>query len=141
MRKISQLLILLLFTAATSYSQTTGGGEKKSDTAQLTNANKVELLAEPDGGKDSWETFLKKNINYDIPTFNEAPPGRYVVKVKFTVFKDGHLGDITPLTKYGYGMERELVHALKKSPDWHPAMQNGVPVNAYRVQTITFIVE
>jgi hypothetical protein len=38
-------------------------------------------------------------------------------------------------------MEDEVVKALKKSPNWEPAKQNGRIVNATRIQTVTFYVD
>ena len=38
-------------------------------------------------------------------------------------------------------MEEEVMRIIKKGPKWIPAMQNGRPVNAYRRQPVTFMVE
>ena len=148
MKKILMLFFVITFISIQSYSQYTSAPDSaniKRDSLNQIDKNivftKVEVEAHSNGDKNSWQNFLKKNINYDIAAFNEAPVGKYTVKVKFTVFSDGHLGDFIALTKYGYGMEREVIHALKKSPDWTPAFQNGKAVNAYRLQTITFVVE
>lgn len=43
-----------------------------------------------------------------------------------------------PLTKYGYGMEQEVIRILKRSPKWIPAKQFGRAVSAYRIQPVTF---
>lgn len=139
MKKLS-FILLSTFICISCYCQSPDSINSKQDISN-TIFTKVEIEARPGGEKNSWEEFLHKNINYDIAAFNEAPTGKYIVKVKFTVFKDGHLGDFIPLTKFGYGMEREVVHALKKSPDWKPAFQNGKAVDAYRIQTVTFVVE
>jgi protein TonB len=56
------------------------------------------------------------------------------------VNENGKLSDIKPLTKYGYGMEEEVVRLMKTSPDWIPAMQNGRNVTAYKKQTVTFVI-
>lgn len=148
MKKILLLISLITFTSIRSFSQNINSPDstsKKQDSLKLADKNivftKVEVEAQPGGDKNSWQNFLKKNINYDIAAFNEAPIGKYTVKVKFTVFSDGHLGDFIALTKFGYGMEREVIHALKKSPNWTPAFQNGKAVNAYRILPITFVVE
>jgi protein TonB len=64
-----------------------------------------------------------------------------MVVVQFIVAKDGTVSDIKALTRYGYGMEQEVVRIIKKSPKWSPAQQNGRTVNAYRKQPITFVVQ
>lgn len=147
MKKIVVLISLIAFINFKSYSQHTNAADSaniKQDSLKQADKNivftKVEVESHPED-KNSWQNFLKKNINYDIAAFNEAPIGKYTVKVKFTVFSDGHLGDFIALTKFGYGMEREVIHALKKSPNWTPAFQNGKAVNAYRILPITFVVE
>ena len=139
---MKQILLICLSTLVciSCYCQSADSLNKKRDTSN-TGFTKVEIEASPYGEKNSWQIFLDRNINYDIAAFNEAPTGRYNVKVKFTVFNDGHIGDVIALTKFGYGMEREVIHAIKKSPNWKPALQNGKAVNAYRIQTVTFVVE
>lgn len=148
MKKILTLFFYITFTTAKLYSQNTNPEDpanKKVDSLLFKDktiaTTKPEVEPLPDVDKNSWQNFLKKNINYDIAAFNEPPVGKYIVKVKFTIFTDGHLGDFIALTKFGYGMEREVIHALKKSPNWKPGFQNGKFVNASRVQTITFLVE
>jgi len=141
------LISVITLVSIKSYSQNINSPDSaniKQDSLKQTGKDivfsKVEVESQPED-KNSWQTFLKKNINYDIAVFNDAPIGKYTVKVKFTVFSDGHLGDFIALTKFGYGMEREVIHALKKSPNWTPAFQNGKAVNAYRILPITFVVE
>lgn len=147
MKKILILISIITFINFKSYSQHTNpidSANVKQDSLKQAGKNivftKVEVESRPED-KNSWQNFLKKNINYDIASFNEAPVGKYTVKVRFTVFSDGHIGDFIALTKFGYGMEREVIHALKKSPDWIPAFQNGKAVNAYRILPVTFVVE
>ncbi|MES2851240.1 MAG: energy transducer TonB [Bacteroidota bacterium] len=95
----------------------------------------------PEINNGAWSKFLKKHIDYNVGAFNGAPAGTYKVKVRFIVFTDGHVGDVVALTRHGYGMEDEVIKALKKSPNWQPAKQNGKLVKAIRTQTITFTIE
>lgn len=92
-------------------------------------------------GKDEeWMRFLAKNLNGDVPVKKGAPVGIYTVMVQFVVSTDGGLQDIQPLTKFGFGMEEEVVRLLKRSPKWIPAKQFGRLVLAYRRQPISFSV-
>jgi len=75
-----------------------------------------------------------------IATDNGAPQGIYTVMVQFTVDKYGYITDIKALTNHGYGMEKEVIKLLKKSPKWSPAFQDGRNVKAYRRQPVTFTV-
>lgn len=145
MRKL--LLLILLFTAIyrQSIAQNTAtadsSGTKAEKVKRAENIVLTKVDVQPEIDKDVWNKFLTKQINYDIAIFNDAPRGLYIVKVKFTVFADGHVGDVVAMTKFGYGMEREVVKALKKSPNWKPASQDGKPVDATVIQTVRFGIE
>ena len=95
----------------------------------------VEIDAEYKG---NWKAFLERNLNGNVPTDNDAPPGTYTIVIQFVVDKEGNVSDLKPLTNHGYGMEQECIRALKKATKWEPAIQNGYPVKAYRRQPITF---
>lgn len=148
MKKILTLIFLVTISYSQCYSQNTGTVDsitKKHERTQPTDDDidkaMTKIEAEPQIEAGTWSKFLKKHINYDIGLFNDAPRGVYKVRVKFTVFTDGHVGDGIALTNCGYGMENEVVRALKKSPTWTPATQNGKTVNAIRIQAVTFAVE
>lgn len=99
-----------------------------------------EREAEFKGGSAGWSRFLQKNLNPDVPVRLRAPVGSYTVLVRFVVNTDGSLSDIEADTKFGFGMEEEVIRLMKKSPAWVPALQFGRPVRAYRLQPITFAV-
>lgn len=103
--------------------------------------DKVEVEASFPGGANAWRDFLEKKLNPNIPVNNDAPIGKYVVIVQFIVNKEGHISDIEALTSHGYGMEQEVIKVIKAGPKWEPALQNGKPLNAYRKQPVTFVVE
>ena len=83
---------------------------------------------------------MAKNLNPDVPVKKRAPEGTYTVIVQFVVNKEGDVTDIKPLTRFGFGMEEEVIRLLKNSPKWIPAIQFGRNVRAYRKQPVTFIV-
>ena len=68
------------------------------------------------------------------------PAGSYTVIIQFVVDKEGNISEIKPLTNRGYGMEKEVIRILEKSPKWTPAYQDNRPVKAYRKQPVTFVV-
>jgi MORN repeat protein len=92
------------------------------------------------GEEKAWKNFLSKNLNPDVALRNHAPEGTYMIVVQFVVDKEGHIADIKALTKFGFGMEDEVIRILKKSPPWIPAFQFGRNVKAYRKQPVTFMV-
>ena len=101
---------------------------------------KVETAPEFTGGTSSWKKYLEQNLNRKVPVNNGAPIGTYTVTVQFIVAQDGSITEIKPVTKYGYGMEEEVIRLIKTSPKWKPAIQNGRIVRAYHTQGITFVV-
>lgn len=90
------------------------------------------------GGPAKWMNFLQRNLDVMVPVNNNAPAGKYTVIARFIVKSDGTLDDIRTETNYGYGMEKEVIRLLKKSPKWLPAVFLDKPLNAYRRQPVTF---
>ena len=101
---------------------------------------KVEVEAAYPGGNTAWAKYVSKNMKSGVPS-KDAPTGKYQVIALFIVGTDGDVKEVKPLTKFGYDMEEEVVRVIENSGKWTPAMQNGKPVNAYRKQPVTFIVE
>lgn len=119
-------------------------GKKVSCTCFTENEVKLDSLLCIDkeagfkGGEAKWRKFLERNLRPDIPARRGAPDGLYTVMVQFIIDQQGNVIDIKPLTKFGYGMEDEVVRLLQESPNWEPARQYGIPVKAYRKQPVSF---
>jgi len=92
------------------------------------------------GGKSAWYKYLENNLNAAVPVENGAKTGTYNVIIKFVVRYDGTLSGFIPLTKYGRGMEEEVIRILKLSPKWNPAKRNGINVSSVTKLTQTFVV-
>jgi hypothetical protein len=107
---------------------------------QLPAAVCTEEEAEYPGGLEAWSKFVSSHLDGAVPVRKNAPLGYYTVLVQFIVDTEGRVTGITPLTRFGYGMEKEVVRMLKLSPRWKPAFMFGRKVNAYRKQPITFVV-
>lgn len=135
LRSLTLTLCLVLYFSI-SFSQ-----ENNSADTSLRIFEKVDVEANFPGGEQAWRKYLEKNLNASVPADNGAPCGLYTVYVQFIVNKQGGISEIKPLTKMGYGMEQEVVRIISKSGLWAPAMQNGKPVNAYRKQPVTFMIE
>ena len=102
---------------------------------------RVEKEAEFPGGLAGWSTYLQGHLKANVPVKNNAPAGTYTVIIKFIVRKDGTINDVEADTNQGFGMEEEVMRVIKKGPKWIPGVQNGVTVNSYRRQPVTFVVE
>jgi hypothetical protein len=100
----------------------------------------VEQAPKFPGGEMAWRSFLASNLKPSTPVDNGAPPGTYPVQVQFKVANDGTIFDIQPTTYIGYGMEKEVVALMQKSPKWIPAEQNGYKVTSLHKQKVTFVV-
>lgn len=88
----------------------------------------------------NWGAFLQANLNPVVPVNNGAPAGKYTVIAQFIVDEEGNLLDLKPVTSHGYGMEEEVIRAMKLSPNWKPAKYKGEVVAAYRKQPVTFVI-
>lgn len=129
----------LLLSVCSSFAQAV----IQPDTAKLTakENHKVEIEAEYPGGVAAWKKFLEKNLDPGVTAKNNAPVGKYSAMAMFIVDKDGSISDVKALTKFGYGIEEEMLRVISKSGKWAPASQDGKPVKAYRKQPLTFIVD
>jgi Gram-negative bacterial tonB protein. len=61
--------------------------------------------------------------------------------IQFIVDQNGNINDVRPLTKFGYGMEDQVMSLIKKGPKWIPGIQNGRNVKAYKTQPVTFVID
>lgn len=102
---------------------------------------KVENEAYFKGGYSEWIKFLQKKLGSFDASKNGAPKGMYHVIIRFIVNKKGKISSVYAESHEGFGMEEAAIRTIKESPDWEPALQNTRPVNAYRRQPFTFVVE
>ena len=90
------------------------------------------------GGQKSWRKFLSTHTNMEVA---QAAGAGGTVYVGFRIDKEGKVQDIFLRKSAGFLIDEESIRVIGSSPDWIPAFQNGRPVNAYRVQPLTFSVE
>ena len=111
---------------------------------------KAEIDAEFPGGTSAWFRYVSRAIERNMDDLQEDGRSGTVV-VLFVVDKEGRVSDVRALgcgeTRVAncLGPDSELakvaVEAVRKGPDWKPAMQNGRLVKAYRRQPVTFRLE
>ena len=102
---------------------------------------KVEVEPSFPGGEREWRRYLEKNLDAGLPLRNGCKSGTYTVMIQFIVDRTGNISDVRPLTKFGYGMEDQVMSLIKKSPKWIPGIQNGRNVKAYKTQPVTFVID
>jgi hypothetical protein len=92
------------------------------------------------GGVAAWTKYLENNLNRDIPQNAGGPPGRYTVWLTFIVDKNGVISEVKAQNNPGYGTAEEAKRIVVNSPNWIPAIQNGLQVKYRQKQSITFVV-
>lgn len=90
--------------------------------------------------KGDWGSYLRKEIEKHLDELTEAGESG-TCQVKFIVYKDGTVSNVEATTMKGTKLAEIAVNAIRKGPKWTPAIQNGQPVNAYRMQPVSFQLE
>ena len=107
--------------------------QKKEDPDEI--FTKVEIDAKFPGGPDAWRKYVTKAISADIDEFTDQDYGTCLVR--FVVDVNGNVSDVTAMTMKGSKLAQIAVNAIRKGPNWTPAVQNGRSVKAYRTQPVT----
>lgn len=92
------------------------------------------------GGMLGWRAYTKKNLRGQVPIENNAKPGNYNVRIRFTVNQDGTTNHFEKLTSFGHGMEHEVIRVIELGPKWIPASKEGKIVKSYKEQEMVFVV-
>ncbi|HUS02642.1 MAG TPA: energy transducer TonB [Chitinophagaceae bacterium] len=87
--------------------------------------------------KGNWGAYVQKEIEKNIDELIDAGATGTCI-VKFVVSKDGSVSNVEAITMKGTKLAEVAVNAIRKGPKWIPAIQNGMQVNAYRQQPVTF---
>lgn len=95
---------------------------------------KVEIESEFEGGPAAWIRFVSKNFR--VPEMAEGDGGCATVRVQFIVDKEGNVSEVKALDG-PEALQNEAIRVIRLSKKWKPAIQNGRPVNSYKIQPIT----
>jgi hypothetical protein len=98
----------------------------------------IQVPAEFPGGQMGWANYLENNLKADVPEKNGALPGRYEVKVRFIIDKEGNVTEVEAENNPGYGTMEEAIRVVKNGPKWIPATQNDEKVIYRQKQLIVF---
>lgn len=137
------VLLLYLFSISSSTAQSVDKMYARVD-VEITKEKKpkriytkVAILSAFTGGDSVWIATLEKTLNQSIQYNNGAKAGKYLVSVAFITDIEGQIFDIHCINDpVGYGMEEQVVRAIKKGAKWVPARQNG-QVRPYRTTSST----
>lgn len=101
---------------------------------------KVETEAQFPGGKEAWSKYITKIIREHIDELTDAKNSG-TCRVRFIVYEDGSIADVTVLTMQGTKLAEVSTDAIRKGPKWIPATQNGHVVTSYKEVPITFTIQ
>jgi TonB family protein len=101
-------------------------------------ATKVEIESYFPGGPHAWLQFLNDHLTYPNKAVRKKIEG--TVLLQFIVDKEGNVSDLKALSGDPILQEAAL-KAMKDSPRWKPAIQNGRIVKSYKKQPIVFRLE
>lgn len=100
--------------------------EEEEETNEIFMAHQLEKQAEPPGGISEFLKYVYSNVKYPKAARRAGIEGR--VFITFVVEKDGSLTDIKSMKPLGYGLDEEVINAIKNYPKkWSPAKQRGRP--------------
>ncbi len=116
--------------SSTSYQETYMNGALVSGISIKNGKNhpysQIELMPEFEGGITTFYKFVGKTYIYPALALKKGVSGRLILS--FVVEKDGRLTDIKILKDMGYGTGEAGARMLRKSPEWNPGRQRGIPV-------------
>ena len=96
---------------------------------------KVQEEASFPGGNQKWSQYISRAITAVIDKFGENDYGTCIVK--FIVDEEGNVSNVEATTMKGTQLAKVSVDAIRNGPKWIPAMNNNIPVSAYRLQPVT----
>lgn len=128
------LFLALLLTFSTANAQTSEA-EKEDNTIYTT----VEIPPSFPGGRDSLNSYIKRNTIY--PEIYKKLNYTERQFVHFVVEKDGSLSNVK-LLQGGFGQfEKTALDLVKNMPRWNPALQDSKPIRCYVTLPINFCPE
>lgn len=102
---------------------------------------KVEIKSAFPCGDSFWVQALENKLNQSVRANRRVKKGKYLVSVQFVVAKDSSIADVRCISCPGFGMDAEVLRAVKKcskwGSKWSPAPYPGTPVKPYRTSSST----
>jgi hypothetical protein len=87
----------------------------------------VEELPEFPGGNPGIQAYLRNNVK--IPAGFDSSKSGAVAEVLLVVDKSGKPGSASMVKPVNPKLDREIVNAINRMPDWKPGVQNGRAVD------------
>lgn len=122
--------------ATSSQQQTNTQQQPAASDSRNYTLGEIDENPEFPGGTSNLRTWLNNNINYPAAALQYNIEG--TVRVQFTVFKDGHVGNVSVVQSVHQALDAEAVRLVKAMPNWTPGKVNGKAVNVTYVLPIKF---
>jgi periplasmic protein TonB len=109
--------------------------EKKEKAKDTTDMKEPEF---PDG-LPGWYNYLRSHLVYPERAISKEVQGQ--VQVAFIVDTNGVVKDLFLQKSVEYSIDQASLDLIKKSGEWKPATNKGLPVKSYKMQPINFKLE
>ena len=131
------LCAIALFASVYTCSAQTDSTKKKTYIVSATDTTyiKPEVQSSFPDGLNGWRNFLNRNLRYPSDAINQNIQGTVVLQ--FIVCTDGTVCNIEAISG-PEELRESAIAALKKTPRWVPAMQDGKNVRSYKKQPIVY---
>ena len=126
-------LLLFCFNHAKSQAPTEMESKIGSDSVR----HKVEIEASFPGDPMAWQRYVTNAIMDNQKKLRKSDYGTCIIK--FIVDTKGKISNVEATTMQNSRLAKIAVDAILNGPRWKPAMQDGHPVKAYRLQPVTLI--
>ena len=139
--KFKALLFALLIASVSVYAQEPKDENEVVGSADKYSSEVFDLISHEKhpqfpGGNKGLAQFLSATLKYPAPRVEERIQGR--VLVKFTVFKDGSVGNVEVMEPVHPLLDAEAVRVVSLLPKWTPGIIDGEPVNVWYRLPISF---
>ena len=131
------LCAIALFGSVYICSAQTDSTKKRTYIVSQTDTTYIKPEVEssfPDG-IPGWQNFLNRNLRY--PSYAVKQEIQGTVVLQFVVCTDGSVCDLEAISG-PEELRESAIAALKKTPRWIPATQNGQNVRSYKKQPIVY---
>jgi TonB family protein len=91
------------------------------------------------GGIAAWYKYLGQHLVYPDRAVSKEVQGQ--VQVNFIVDTNGVVKDLFLQKSVEYSIDQASLELIKKSGEWTPATNKGLPVQSYKMQPINFKLE
>lgn len=133
MKTLALSLVSIFFFSATVSAQMVAKNEKSSNWVKESNTA-MNIQASFQGGEEEFYKYLLSEIKF--PRMVSSSDKELTAIVSFNINEDGTCSDISIEQSISKKMDAQIIKALKRMPNWNPAISNGVATKVKWMQDI-----